>query len=274
MKCQHCNAYVPSGLGLKQCPQCGRELDELSDHRPISKAEDPSSPAAAGPVKSKRRPYILYTILVVFVSLVLLGLWGAARTVVGRSCYASDVPVAKNSWIPDNRVYIWQGSFFRLLIRYPEDLQDSIGGEEIHLKNGGATHQANIALAPSIEAPVRYRIKSFVLRSLDGKNLENIVYHPVLTRDILKKQGAPYDWKAALIETTSLTPKCDFTYSSSPGDIFYGYFLTRPPDGLVLDFDIDVYTLDGSRKESVTDTIRLHRLNEAPDAYIRASIRR
>ena len=72
-----------------------------------------------------------------------------------------------------------------------------------------------------------------------------------------------------LREISQTVPKADFAYLSNLDGIFFGYKLDPPPQNLVLEMEIEIYSLDGKQREIFKQNIPLVRVLGDPMGWIK-----
>ncbi|MFA6601047.1 MAG: hypothetical protein WCU74_08565 [Candidatus Omnitrophota bacterium] len=192
----------------------------------------------------------------------------------GRSYYIdSDQTVGMG--VPDNRVYQFNGGFFNLTIRYPEDMYAPVLGQEGFLRRAGATHHLDLAVIETERygLPVRFRVRSLELHDRE-KTHPFFLFQQDLSSDELKKkisQHMPEDLalREALLSSRDLLPQLDFSSCSNIDELYFGYELKHPPRKLQLNFEIEVYQLGGEPKKVVKGSIDLKRVDEDPMDWIK-----
>ncbi len=273
MRCSKCNAYIPDGLSLSKCLECGAEIlvGEMSKE-PLDIESEKSSinETIAPPPTTAKKSYKKQLIgTLVFLSIIAVPFFLRDILFSTNHSYYIDGDIPQGRGVPNNRTYIKDGGFYRLVINYPQDLFSMVGGMEVFLLPGGSTHFASIVGVSKSDIPVRFQIKKFEMLTPDNKAINPVNYQGKLTPDLIRKQGIIKDKKKALIETAKLIPQMDFTYTSNLDNVYYGYELKRPPENLTLSFDVDIYTLDRTQRDEVTETIQLKRVNGDPKAWLR-----
>lgn len=293
MICPVCKQYVPEGLGLKNCLECHADLTsalsttqqpsatpkhEESNDKPLL----PASHASATFEKSSalrypdRKAWIwILALIVIPVVLILF-----PRS--GRSYYIDGDKTVSWVGIPDNRIFQFKGDFFYLTVHYPEDMYTSVLGTEVFLTKGGATHFLKIAVTNRKRGglPVRYRVRSIKLTSGD-KEHPFLLFQTSLYTDEIKKQSVADAYVGNLVarnvlqHSAELLPKLDFTPGfTNIDELYFGYELKKPPQKLLLSFEIEVYQLGGEPKEVVKEIIDLTRVDGDPLDYIKRQTRR
>lgn len=227
--------------------------------------------------RNSKKKIIMWMGITLFISiLIATGFYFSNR---GRTYYV-DSDVAVGYGTPENRIYAYDGSFFRVVVHYPQDMFSSVLGEEFFLSKGGETHFLTIAVADPNRGglPLRYRVRSISLS--DGKKTYPfLLYQSVLHTDEIRKQKESavnekdVSVRNALQNATELFPKIDFTNSFGNDNLFFGYELRNPPKKLRLSFEIEVYQLGGEPKEVVKDTIELKRVTGDPMGWIKNQTR-
>ncbi len=275
MRCSSCSSYIPEGIGLTDCPNCGQALgsakpmNEKSAQQPNHSPEPPKSNVQT-PKESKRRKFVVpAAIIILCLAVVMVISNGTGHLVNKRSYYVDSKSSVGYGGFPENRAYAANGDFYRLIIRYPQDLFAIVGGTETFLTNGQCTHEANLAVVGARDSKIRFRVLSFDLKTAQGRVLEHLNYNQYMTSDILREQGPIKDWKAALRRTAELIPKADFTTPTNTDEIYYGYTMKDPPSSLLLSFEVEIYTLDRARKDRVKDTVELTRVDRDPMEWVR-----
>lgn len=279
MRCPKCNEYIPDGITFTTCPQCSCDFKaeppvkkalEEKNLEEQGHAEIEPSPLKVNPQSKKKA--VLFLVLLIALPLAII--YFQRNPLTHHSYYIDSDPIG-HVGVPENRTFVADASFFRLLFYYPADMYSPIGGHEVFLQPSGATHYSNLAVVAKKEFRVRFRVKSITLKDKSGKLYAHSNYHVELTRDIVNgQQQAIKDKRKALEETTAMVPRVDFSPSSSSEGLFYGYSLPKPPADLLLSLEIEVYTIDGRRKQTIKELVELKRVKSDPHDWIKRKMKK
>ena len=221
---------------------------------------------------TKRGAWILM-LFVVFTFLIL----GIFIPRGGHSYYVDDDETV-GAGIPDNRVFSFNGSFFKVFLNYPQDMYAPVLGEEVFLTKGGSTHFLKLVVVNTEGEglPVRYRVRSMTLSDSE-KIYPFLLFHHFLYNDEIKKgieRHLPEEKlpKEALTNSSNILSNADFVADFNSA-LYFGYDLKNPPKRLKLNFEIEVYKLGDEPKKVIKQSIDLHRIDRDPMDWIKTQVR-
>lgn len=166
---------------------------------------------------------------------------------------------------PSNLQFVYEESFFRLVIGYPQSLQPSdrrgfFCANRPCMEEYGATHYGTVFIMSRSNKNVTYKIKRMTMATDDAKRRKLSFNQSVESNKFLNKVLFFGNIAGSLNEIT-------FDESEMDSILYYGINLVDQPKSLHLVFEIDVYRPLTFETETISRSIHLNLVKKDIRSY-------
>ncbi len=166
---------------------------------------------------------------------------------------------------PSNLQYVYEESFFRLVVGYPQSLQPSdrrgfYCANRACMEDYGATHYGTVFIMSRSNKSVTYKVKRMTIATDDAKRRKLSFYQSVESNKLLNKVLFFGNIARSLNKTT-------FDESEMESILYYGINLADQPKSLHLVFEIDVYRPLTFETETINRSIHLNLVKKDIRSY-------